>query len=317
MEELIRIGMPVFNGDSHLAETLESLLNQTYEDFEILVVDNVSTDGTQDIANEYARKDSRVKYLRLSEWVSLTENWNRTYELASGGVRFFMWASDDDLCHKDYIESLLPPLLQNRNIVLSFSQADEIDMKGEKISELYRESYPKGDTTFKRIQSLMQVHKFPAINGLIRTEAISWSPCFHDTSIPVDLWFLIRLATCGVFHIVKRPLFFKRTGGLGETGHDPSVSHDPLTTWNVGEQEWKDICRLNLSFFDKVYTFYRLKLLAKCRYPQFKTIDWFLRPSFLYIMLRQDPHYLGLRSRMRSYIRCKIMRERVISKEDW
>jgi glycosyltransferase involved in cell wall biosynthesis len=316
MREHIHIGMPVFNGDTHLAETLESLLNQTYEDFELFVVDNVSTDGTQDIANAYVRKDSRVKYLRQTEWVSLLPNWNRTYEIAARGVKFFLWASDDDLYHKDYIESLLPSLLQDPQIVLSFSQADEIDMKGERINELYRKSYPKGDTPFKRISSLIPLGKCPAIYGLIRTDAIRWSPCFDATSFPVDLWFLIRLATSGKFQIVKRPLFLKRTGGLGEAGEDPSICRDPLKTWNIGEREWKDICSLNLSLFDKLYTFYRLKLLAKCRYPQLKKIDWFLQPFFLYYMLRQDPHYFGLRSRVRRYLLSRIMHDRMMFKDD-
>jgi hypothetical protein len=213
-----------------------------------------------------------------------------------------MWASDDDLWAKDYIESLLPPLIQNPKIVLFFSEADEIDKEGRTIGELYRKSFPKGNTAFKRIRSLIRIRKFPAIYGLIRKDAIRWNPCFYDTSFPVDLWFLIRLATSGDFHVVKRPLFFKRTGGICETGEDPSVSRDPLKTWNIGEQEWKDIYNLNLSLFDKFYTFYSLRFLAKIRYPQYKKIDWFLQPFFICYMLLKNPRSFGFRSRLRRYL---------------
>ena len=299
MSELIRIGMPVFNGEAYLAEAFESLLNQTYENFEIFVVDNVSTDGTQGIAQAYAKKDSRIKYFRQSEWVSATANWNRTYALAAHGVRFFMWASDDDLWAKDYIESLLPPLIQNPKVVLSFSQTDVIDMEGRSIGELYRKSFPGGTTSFRRIQSIIRDGKYSAIYGLVRTDSVRWVPCMYDTSFGSDLWFLIRLATTGDFHMIKRTLFFKRTGGICESGEDPSVSLDPLKIWNIGDEEWTLISELNLSYFTKLYTFYRLKFFGKTVYPQHKKLDWFLMPGFWCYMLWKNPYSFGIRSRLR------------------
>lgn len=108
ISELVRIGLPVYNGEQHLAMSLESLLNQTHNNIEIFVVDNASTDGTKEIVQRISRKDSRIKYLRFDNWVNATENWNRTYEIAASGTRFFMWASDDDIVAEEYIESLLP-----------------------------------------------------------------------------------------------------------------------------------------------------------------------------------------------------------------
>jgi glycosyltransferase involved in cell wall biosynthesis len=302
MNEHIRIGMPVFNGEPHLVEAFESLLNQTYENFEIFVVDNASTDGTQDIAQAYAKKDSRIKYFRQPEWVNATANWNRTYAPAAHGVRFFMWASDDDLWAKDYIESLLPPLIQNPKIVLSFSQADEIDMEGRTIGELYRKSFPEGNTGFRRIRSIIRDGKYSAIYGLIRTDAVRWIPCLYDTSFGSDLWFLIRLATSGDFHMIRRTLFFKRMGGICESGMDPSASHDPLETWNIEEQEWKLISQLDLSWLVKIYIFLRLKVSAKILYPRHKKINPLLLPAVYFLMLRENPHCFGLRCRLKRYL---------------
>jgi glycosyltransferase involved in cell wall biosynthesis len=301
--EFIRIGLPVFNGEGHLAEALESLLNQTHNNFEICVVDNASTDRTPEIVKAFSRKDSRIKYIRNTKWVCATENWNRTYELVGNSGRFFMWASDDDLWARNYIESLLPPLVENPEIVLSFSQVDEIDMKGQKVAELYRNLFPKGRTAFKRIRSIIRIGRFSAIYGLVRADAIRWRPCLFDTCFGSDLWFLIRLATVGDFHMVERPLFFKRAGGMCEKGDDPSVSHDPLKTWNIGKEEWGLIYSLNLSAFAKYCTFYRLKFLAKTLYPQHKKIDFFLIPLFWSYMLWKNPRSFGFRTKIRRRFR--------------
>ena len=300
--ECIRIGMPVFNGEDHLAEALESLLNQTYENVAIFVVDNASTDRTPDIAQMYSKKDSRIKYIRQAKWVNATTNWNRTYELSAHGGKFFMWASDDDLWAKDYIDSLLAPLIENPNIVLSFSQADVIDMEGKTIGELYRKSFPGGNTAFNRIRSIIRVGKFSAIYGLIRKDAICWNPCLCDTSFGADLWFLIRLATVGDFHMVKQPLFFKRTGGICETGEDPSASRDPLRIWNIGHEEWNLISDLHLSILAKLYIFYRLRFLAKTLYPEQKRLDWVLLPIFWCYMVWQNPRSFGFRSKIGRYL---------------
>ncbi len=303
MSDHIHIGLPVYNGEAHLAEALESLLNQTHKNFELFIVDNASSDETPVICQSFAKKDSRIKYFRQKDWVCATENWNRTYEMAGRNTKIFMWASDDDLWARDYIESLLPSLIQNSKVVLSFSQADEIDMNGQKIGELYRRSWPDGNTAFQRVRSIINDGKYSALYGLFKTGAIDWNPLFFDTSFGSDLWFLIQVATKGKFHMTKRPLFYRRTGGISEKGDDPSASYDPLKTWNIGREEWDLIYGLNLGTFAKYYTFYRLKFFAKTVYPQHKKIDVFLTPLFWSYMLWKNPRSLGIRTRMRRKFR--------------
>ena len=60
----LSIGLPVYNGEDYLAESLEAMLGQTYEDFELIISDNASTDGTADICRRYAKQDSRIRYIR-------------------------------------------------------------------------------------------------------------------------------------------------------------------------------------------------------------------------------------------------------------
>ena len=300
--EPIRIGLPVFNGEPHLQDAIESLLHQTYENFQIFVVDNASTDGTSEIIQRYAQKDSRIKYFRQNQWLKATANWNRTYALAAPGVRFFMWASDDDLFAKDYIESLLAPLLEHSRVVLSFPQVDVIDQEGKIVGHLYQKSFPGGRNSFERIRSIIRCGRFSAIYGLLRTDAIRWNPVIADTTFGSDLWFLLRLATAGDFCLIERPLFFKRMGGISETRDDPSTSYDPLKTWNIGPKEWRLFCDLEISYLAKLYMFYRLKLLGKAFYPQNKTIDWFLLPMFWSYILWKNPRFFGFRTKLKSYL---------------
>jgi len=301
-KELIRIGLPVYNGEAHLAEALESLLHQTYENFELFLVDNVSTDKTPDIAKAYAKKDPRLTYIRQKEWGNVTANWRRTYDLAARGVRFFMWTSHDDLWAKDYIEQLLPPLLDRPEVVLSFSRVAQIDKRGQVTTLVCRDDYPTGDTAFGRIRSIINSCNFSPIYGIIRTAAVQWIPCLIETCFGPDLWFLLQLSAAGKFHMTESRLFYKRLGGISETGQESSTSRDPDKTWNIGQEEWNLIRDLNLSFLTKLYIYYRLKIIAKALYPRHKEIPLFLQPFYCYYMLRNNPRHFGIRSGLRRTI---------------
>ena len=179
-QHVIQIALPVFNGADHLAQALDSLLNQTYENFELTIVDNASSDNTADISRRYERRDPRVRYVRFDNLVNWVENWARAYDLVAGKANFFMWASDDDLWARDYIESLLQPLLDDPRIILSFSQAHLMDAEGNVVGTIYRNRYPHGSSARSRIQSIVTSESFSAIYGLMRTEQICWKPILTD-----------------------------------------------------------------------------------------------------------------------------------------
>ena len=91
----ISIGLPVFNGERYLDQTLQSILAQDYHDFELIVSDNASTDETVEIVERWAKKDSRIKFFRNSENLGGAANFNKVLELAEGDL--FRWAGHDDL----------------------------------------------------------------------------------------------------------------------------------------------------------------------------------------------------------------------------
>src|SRR5262245_165844 len=91
----LSVGVPVYNGEAFLRQTLESILSQSFGDFEMIVSDNASTDDTEAIAREFAARDARVRYHRNRTNLGLAKNYNLLFSLASG--EYFKWASADDV----------------------------------------------------------------------------------------------------------------------------------------------------------------------------------------------------------------------------
>lgn len=113
----LSIGLPVFNGEEHLRPTLECLVGQTFGDFEIVVSDNCSTDGTLDIVGEFAKLDPRIRLIELPENKGALFNFTHVLEQATG--EFFMWRAYDDVTDSNYLEVLVRGLQDNPDAALS------------------------------------------------------------------------------------------------------------------------------------------------------------------------------------------------------
>jgi glycosyltransferase involved in cell wall biosynthesis len=101
----VSIGMPVYNGEPFIREALDSLLAQTFTDFELIISDNASTDGTEAICREYAAKDDRIRYVRQPENRGALANFQFVLDEAVG--EYFMWAAADDIRAPDCLEIYL------------------------------------------------------------------------------------------------------------------------------------------------------------------------------------------------------------------
>jgi hypothetical protein len=123
---LVSIGLPVFNGEAHIEQAIESLLSQTYDHFELIIADNCSTDSTYVICNRYASKDNRIRLHKNEANIGSAKNFEKVLDLAKG--EFFMWAAHDDWWHCEFISkclvglqkypsaSLCYPLFERENI---------------------------------------------------------------------------------------------------------------------------------------------------------------------------------------------------------
>lgn len=125
----LSIGLPVYNGERYLAESLDSLLAQTYQDFELIISDNASTDGTPGICSRYLRQDSRIRYLRQPRNIGASPNHNFVFQQSRGEL--FKWASADDVYAPELIERCVEALDEHRNVVLAHSWTAAVDSAGK------------------------------------------------------------------------------------------------------------------------------------------------------------------------------------------
>lgn len=105
MKPLISIGMPVFNGEDDIAEAIESIINQTFGDFELIISDNCSIDNTRKICQKYADQDPRIQYYRQDANIGAASNFKYVLNMAEG--KYFMWNAADDYRSNDCLEYYL------------------------------------------------------------------------------------------------------------------------------------------------------------------------------------------------------------------
>jgi glycosyltransferase involved in cell wall biosynthesis len=150
----VSIGLPVYNGEKYLAAAIDSLLSQTYADFELIISDNASTDDTSNICQVYAARDKRIRYYREPTNRGIAWNFTRTFELAQG--EFFKWHAHDDLCAPTLLERSVELLDADPQAVLCYPRAVIIDEHGDLWSEdpaTWRPSAPPASNAVSYIDS--------------------------------------------------------------------------------------------------------------------------------------------------------------------
>lgn len=139
----ISVLITVYNGEKYLAETLDSVLNQTFKNFELILVNDGSTDNTEGIIKEYLKKDNRVVYLKLNEnrgYENLHNVINKGLAIAKG--KYIARLDADDICYPKRLEVQYGYLEKHPKIFILGSSADVIDGKGKKIGKLIKKSWP-------------------------------------------------------------------------------------------------------------------------------------------------------------------------------
>jgi glycosyltransferase involved in cell wall biosynthesis len=252
----LTIGMPVYNGETLVAATLDALLAQSYADFELIVCDNASTDRTPAIVEAYRARDPRIRYVRNERNIGANGNFTRVASLAT--AELFKWAAHDDLYAPTYLERCIEALDAEPDVVLAHADVVFIDETGAPFSRgdgarAWIEPATKAcftadpadlgesDSAIGRFRhvlfgSLWGTHMF----GVVRRRALARTNLIQNVPSS-DRPFLAELALLGRFRTVREPLFQKRfhsrmTTALSERELKAYVSGDGADYSKRGRQ---------------------------------------------------------------------------------
>lgn len=204
----LSIGLPVHNGERYLKHSVESILSQSFTDFELIISDNASTDSTPGICLAYAAADPRVRYYRNGTNLGASYNFNRVFQLASG--EYFKWISYDDICEKDFLRRCIEVLDRDPSCVLCYPKTVLIDERGEKIRNYEDNLELRENAPHKRLGHFVtKIRLANPVFGVIRAGALAKTRLLGKY-FGADYILLIELALQGKFHEVKEDLFLRR-----------------------------------------------------------------------------------------------------------
>jgi len=248
----VSIGMPVYNGERFIEETVHSLLLQTYGDFELIISDNGSTDGTRSLCESFASQDPRIRYYREEENRGAAWNYNRVVELASG--EYFKWAAHDDLCAPEYLERCVRVLDEHPGVVLAYPDDMDIDDEGKRIDRKRQSHVPSADRAAsprpsERFRNLVRLdYDCEQVFGLIRRDLLVRSLLIGSYT-DSDRTLLAELGLYGTFREVPEPLFLHRhhdssscrANPIEEGWHQRASWFDPDLKGQVLYSQWRQL----------------------------------------------------------------------------
>jgi glycosyltransferase involved in cell wall biosynthesis len=205
----LSVGLPVYNGENYLAESLEALLGQTYENFELIISDNASTDGTAGICRRYEKQDSRIRFIRQPRNIGGAPNHNYVVQQARGEL--FKWASDDDLYARDLLKRCVDALDEFPHVVLAHPWTATIDDSGAARAVEYSLATASPSAP-ERFRSLLFANAGDDTEGVIRLSVLRRTPLlasYHHS----DRTLSAELGLYGPFYQVPDWLYFRRDHG--------------------------------------------------------------------------------------------------------
>lgn len=211
----VSIGMPVYNGEKYIRDALDSLLAQTYTDFELIISDNASTDSTEQICREYATRDARIRYVRQPKNRGAAANFKFVLDEAVG--EFFMWAAYDDLWKPSFISNAIIAM-NDESIGFAFPSTILKSIRLGIFKRIPRHVF-KGFEDADRNRRLLSFanlhqssHKCNLVYSLFRTDILRNAISVQDISSDSLLSLVLLGATRGV--IMDEHDFYKRYPSL-------------------------------------------------------------------------------------------------------
>lgn len=213
---LVSVGLPVFNEEKFLEETLESLLTQDYKNFEIIISNNASTDLTPKICEKYAKNYRKIiKYTRNAKNIGSVANFSKVFKLSQGD--FFMWAGAHDLYNKNYISASVEIMQNEQNVIVVYPQTVWIGYDGSPLNKISGFVDTRGSDIVSRFNQIMWANH-SSIYGLMQSNMLKQTRLSRQTIVPGDLLFLLgELSLLGDFAFSPNVIWYRRENREKET----------------------------------------------------------------------------------------------------
>jgi hypothetical protein len=211
MKPRLSIGLPVYNGEPYFSQSMEALLSQDWGDFELLISDNASTDGTPDAAASFARRDRRVRFMRQPVNLGAAPNFNVVFHMASAPL--FKWACADDTLAAGFLGRAVAELDAHPEAVICYGQISLIDGEGNSLGA-YSQNLDLRDPdeaarfrTARDFRGLMNVFQ-----GITRTAALSRTRLMQPFP-GTDEHLMVAVSMHGTFRELQIPMLLRRMHG--------------------------------------------------------------------------------------------------------
>jgi glycosyltransferase involved in cell wall biosynthesis len=203
----VALGLAVYNGEEFLAQAIQSIVDQSFTDFECVVSDNASTDRTAEIAQSFAAQDPRIRYSKNATNIGGARNENLTVSLTSAA--YFRWAAHDDYLEPTLLERCVEVLDRDPGVVICYTQVRQLDLVAGTSTILSRNnaSSRRPATRFRRI--ILSRDFLEETYGLIRRDVLDRTNLQADYTAS-DRTLMAEISLYGRFYEVPEPLFVKR-----------------------------------------------------------------------------------------------------------
>jgi glycosyltransferase involved in cell wall biosynthesis len=204
----ITIGFPVYNREKFIRTSLDSLLAQTFTDFEVVICDNASTDNTAAICREYAARDTRISFYRNDVNIGANRNFNRVFQLSRG--KYLKWSTSDDYWAPQTLERLFPIMEKDASIALCYPKTTICNADGTPREAYEDDLHLMEDSPADRFISLLaRLRLCHQHLGLIRRSCLASTALLGD-HIACDINLLAELSLYGKFYEHPERMFFRR-----------------------------------------------------------------------------------------------------------
>lgn len=284
----VSIGLPVYNGERFLEDAINSLLAQTYQDFELIISDNASADQTEQICRFFAKRDNRIHYCRSRQNYGAAWNFNHVFKLSQG--EYFKWSAHDDICTREYIERCIDILDKMPSVILCYTKTKIINENGKYVRNYTDDLNVTSAKPYERFINFN--HNFRLSNpmfGLVRAGELRETRLIGNF-IASDRVLLSELALLGKFYEVSEYLFLRRDHPMKSERANPSQDelaawYDPTNRNKINLENWRllkelfiSIARSSIPFSEKTYC--SLYLAKRSRW------DWKLLRNELGVMFK-------------------------------